>query len=1109
MSEERKLAAIMFTDIVGYTALTQQNETVALQTLGLQRGLLRPIFAKHLGHEIKTIGDAFLIEFPSALKAVQCAIEIQQTLAEHKLPPTPSGDVTLRIGIHVGDVVFHEGDVYGDAVNIASRIEPLAEPGGICISRQVYDQVWNKIENELEELGAKELKNVQSPVEIYKVNLTRNAVKDADADSHTPQAVQQISVPLIEPRWTTPLIGRTAELSKLKEEFDTALTNKSTVVALRGEAGVGKSRLMHELAIYAKTKGATILSGTAVENGLVYSPWIDLVRQYIAAVPGEVLRRFLGTGASELVKIVPDIAAKLGTIPASKSLGEQQDKLRFYEAVTQFFLTICKDSPLLLLFDDMQHADQPSLDLLEYFVRSSSNSRVLIVCSLPSEQEIETGSPVEQTLMKFNRQRLLETISVKSLDLEGTTRLIKDIFGEQTLSREFTELIFERTGGNPFFVEEVLRALVEDGTIYRTEKGWDRKPIQDLVIPRSVRTALRARLTKLDPETLSVLQWAAVIGAEFDFEVLKEALQLAEDALLERLEATINQGLVVELPMEQGRLKFADPRIRELLLEDIILLKRRRYHLKIAESMEKHYLKALGSHAEVLASHFSEAGDKERTLKYSIMAGERNRSVHAYAPAIQHFRRASDLMDLEEAKDESGATVLEKLGECYFYAGNPREAARYYGEARSAFVRLNDFTACARISIGLSDAIARRGGLGSSEMADYHEAISVLEQALKYLESNQESFEAAAIYTRLAFFHGLCEERNEVGAWTERGLKAGEKSGNFEAVSMAIGNKGAFLTDTGQIDEGLTLWERAFELSLQHEQYLQAFRASLNLSIYLYPRDLSRAREVMQRRFELACKLNDITMQATSLAWLSHFDLLKGDWANARTESDKAFDIFERLGAPPANYYALRRALLRYELGGSAEELERSLQSFVERESKMSSMVEVNLELGKFRMEQGRYDEAKAYFESNVNAFKDVEFSTEPLNHIETLVYLAEIYVKQGEIEKARNSSEWAKRLAEQLKSNAGMALALQAKANLLLALGDQKGAEEAYLECLALWGNAGRPYYNAIALVAYADAITSTKPEESKKLLRQAAEIYKKLGAKRDLERAQAKFSV
>jgi adenylate cyclase len=168
---DRRLAAIMFTDIVGYTRMAQARESLALELLEEHRKVVRPLISSHDGTEVKTIGDAFLIEFKSALEAVLCAVDIQNRMTERNSGVPTERRVQVRVGVHLGDVVHEGGDVYGDAVNVASRIEPLALPGGICISQQVFDNIRNKTDLGIEKMGAVELKNVELPVAVYRVNL--------------------------------------------------------------------------------------------------------------------------------------------------------------------------------------------------------------------------------------------------------------------------------------------------------------------------------------------------------------------------------------------------------------------------------------------------------------------------------------------------------------------------------------------------------------------------------------------------------------------------------------------------------------------------------------------------------------------------------------------------------------------------------------------------------------------------------------------------------------------------------------------------------------------------------------------------------------------------
>ena len=179
---ERRLSAIMFTDMVGYTRMSQENESKALELLEEHKALLRSLIASHGGTEVKTMGDAFLVEFRSSLDAVSCGVEIQRRMAERNSGVPEHRRVQIRVGIHLGDVVHSHGDVYGDAVNVASRIEPLADPGGVCISQQVYDSIRNKTDVEMVRLGQIELKNVEMPMEVYRVDL--NAIRAAPGARH-------------------------------------------------------------------------------------------------------------------------------------------------------------------------------------------------------------------------------------------------------------------------------------------------------------------------------------------------------------------------------------------------------------------------------------------------------------------------------------------------------------------------------------------------------------------------------------------------------------------------------------------------------------------------------------------------------------------------------------------------------------------------------------------------------------------------------------------------------------------------------------------------------------------------------------------------------------
>jgi len=333
MSQEcRILSAIMFTDVVGYSALSQKNEALALELLEAHRALLRPLFHEYFGQEIKTIGDAFLVEFSSVVDAVQCALEAQRTLYAFNAGKPDDHKIRIRIGLHVGDVVHKEGDIYGDGVNIASRVQPLAEPGGICFTDQVYIQIRNKSEFPIVSFGKRRLKNIEKPVEIFGLAHPWLGKKPTLAKTASPAEATNLRRRILWAISVFILIGGLSAILFLKTAVDSLavlpLKNNSGDPALEYFADGMTEMIIGEL---SKIKALRVISRTSVmpyKNTQKSLPEIGRALKVGAVVEGSAaLQQKMAKIAARLVK------AKNEQMLMSKDYNKDLDDVLYLQSV--------------------------------------------------------------------------------------------------------------------------------------------------------------------------------------------------------------------------------------------------------------------------------------------------------------------------------------------------------------------------------------------------------------------------------------------------------------------------------------------------------------------------------------------------------------------------------------------------------------------------------------------------------------------------------------------------------------------------------------------------------------------------------------------------------
>jgi class 3 adenylate cyclase len=653
MRGERRVITALFCDVVNSTGLAERLDPEDWTDI-MNRAFehLNAPIQRYGGTVAKLMGDAVLAFFGAPVaheddprRAVLAGLEMVDGIKDYseEVRRQYGFDFNVRVGINTGPVVVgdvgssaaNEYTAMGDAMNIAARMEQTAAPGTVQVSGDTYRLISNMFE--FESLGGVELKGKSEPVPAYRVLRSKVGV-----------------MPRTD-RVSAPLIGRDEQFARLKKALADLGLGRGGIVSIIGEAGLGKSRLLTEL--YQEWERSGNEGRWDVTRGIPY----DSSRPY--GLFQNFARDMFGIDADDPTDVIHDklvkgLRSKLGpnedAIALCSVAMERLIAAKVLHEAKEFSAEIIRDDiynnmypalrestttgPLVMIVDDMQWADPASVDLLSHLLKLVDEVPILFIFAFRPERQSPAWQLKQRAEAEFPH-RYTEII-LQPLDAADTNALVSALLNIADLPDELRQLIMRKTDGNPYFIEEVVRSLVEQGFIIATDGGlhWKAEAkLEDIAIPDSLQALLMARIDRLDAQTRSTLQTASVIGRSFLYRVLEK---ISDSAIM--LDKQLGSLERAELLREAGRMPeleyiFKHDLARDAAYNTILNRKRREVHQRVAEAIESLFPDRLEEHAHRIAQHFSLAGDHENAMKYFAMAGEAAAGVHATAEGASHF----------------------------------------------------------------------------------------------------------------------------------------------------------------------------------------------------------------------------------------------------------------------------------------------------------------------------------------------------------------------------------------------------------------------------------------------------------------------------------------
>ncbi len=904
-----------------------------------------------------------------------------------------------------------------------------------------------------------------------------------------------------------PFVDREEELALLKNLFDKTLTGNGQVVFVAGEGGIGKTRLVHELGGYAKGRGAIFAVGPSYEEeGLVpYSPWVEALRSIIRQHSAEMFGKALGQTLAEVGRLVPELAARAGELGIKRWLSgpssflvvssTDSERIRLFQAVTDLLAYVARQRPVLLFLDDVLWADAASLQLLHYLCRRTKDHRLIVVAAY-RDVELPEDHPLSRVLLDLNRERVLRRIVLGRLTPEHVAIIVSNHFNGP-VARKFTQLIHERTGGNPFFVEEIVRSLKEDGRVHRTAEGWTLTETGEVDIPSTVRALVRHRMSRLGPETVQLLSAGAAIGMDFGYELVKRVAGLDDDKAMGLLEAALRAGLVREKrDGSEVSYVFSDEQIREYLYSELSLIRRRKTHARIAQAMEE-LRSDEGRRVEELAFHSVQAGDAAKALKFSMMAGEHAILLHAYPEAKKHFQNVLDM--LEEDDNPERLKVLARLGDSGLGMGDFDQCSLYYRDALSIAGQLGDNRRTAQIysKLGYAHWLFKN---------NITEGLRCYERGLEALQHEKDAIEEAVIVQNIARLLVNTGRVENALQKCEQAVRVARKLDAREVLAHALQTLAlGLIPDRTNKDRIFNYLQESLKICKDNglEDPLCRAHENLGMALGLVRADYLRSKETSLDGIAYAKKLGQVFYEAWTQAALALYALIPlGEWDKAVETASNSLrigsEIGELLTARPIIPMALVR-LYRGEVDEAEEMLSRASKA-IERSDYRETMYMCYQVLGKLYTAKEDFEKAEEFFHKAIKAGSEFTWST-PL--IETYFDLFRICHSQGRVQESRELHGKIRRAAADLDEKWGYAYEHWASGILALERNEIGEAASALRNSAELWKDLRHTYNHAQTTLDTSKALLRAgRKQDADEYIAEARKLFSRLGANLDLER-------